>query len=553
MIEMNLSLHEHRVSQGADPYRIVAWLIREESRDVVPFIGQALSAPSSRRDVFKRVAGAVGQSAILHAVGPALAIQGVQAAAKAMTPAVKPKEVVPEFKGQPLHPHVVASAAHNVMRKDAGESHISAAPEDFDASTHRTVKAPHDFYGTGVKKGDDTSMEVNPEGHPINKKAYTYDVAYHDLSSKGWLSAHEREWSLPHGEWEKRQEAAKLHQDIHYAKADDGVIAYENPFHDKHKFSLETGVKAVHVHDKTGEVRRFKVPIDFDADELRYPNTGIGSKEQDHIRGLVTQHYNTRVNPASAAIDFSVHRKLLRSHGFHGGLGSSEKGEWSVGQETPDNAYDLMTHEEKYGSPHGFMTHHGFKLHGYEDPHPSELADRHIYSGGSGFSGGYSHPMMPGKMITTSTEGSQGHREHEHFKWSVNKYSGPKPIYAGSRSVEPGWDEEASGQGYKSFQDHLKSQGVHVPSDYPSTEYDPKRNFKLNIEVPDRIKRYTKVMLGRVDKMDPTPHRGWIAYHVNPWRREEEGPYSSEAGRGETASELHDFLTKNKEGWKQRG
>jgi hypothetical protein len=547
---MNLTLYEHRVSQGLSPYRVIVRLLREAGE---------LLGPQSRRQLMRTVAGGAAQASVTRALVPGIVAgvvqHAVQAAVAPSVPAIKHKEVVPEFKGEVLPTHVAASAAHNVMRKDTGESHIIASPEHFDTSTHRPIKAPHDFHSIGIKKGDDTTIEVNPEGHPINTQAYTYDVAYRDLSSRGWSSAAEHEWDLPRGEWEKRREAAKFHQDIHYAKVDDGVIAYGNPFHEKHKFSLETGVKAVHVHNKTGEVRRFKVPIDFDADELRYPNAGYGSKEQDHIQGLVTQHYNTRVNPASAALDYSVHRKILRSHGYHGGHGSSEMGEWSSSSETPDSAHELMTHEEKYGSPHGFMTHHGFKLHDYKDPHPSEMADKHLYDRGTSFSYGYSHPMMPGKMITTSTEGSQGYREHEHFKWSVDDYKGPVPSYKGaSRSnLKPGWDEEASGEGYKSFQDHLKSQGVHVPSNYPSTEYDPKRSFSLEVKVPDRVKRYTKVMLGRSHKMDPTTHRGWIAYHVNPWRREEEGPFSVEAGRGETASELHDFLTKNKEGWQQRG
>lgn len=316
-----IGLYELRVLQGANPTDLVAVMLESDIVKVDP-IGQALQTQTGRRGFLQRAAGAVAANPVARAVAVQAGTQAVMQGAQHFT---KPKEVAPEFKGEPMLPSHAAASASNAYHRDHGED-VHYTADDFDTDTHKDItRKSREDSNTSVTLRE----PVNPEGHPINKHAFAYDLTPGQREKSTWRSIGPDSYgSWDHPKYKDMKGADKrdlAHEDylkhgsLLHAKVSSGTIAYENPFHPKHRDSLETSIKAVHVNDKNGEITRFKVPLNFDDDGARQFSVREHGDETDKwLRKNVTQHYNTRVS--SGVGDLAQHRKVLKLRGFGSGL-----------------------------------------------------------------------------------------------------------------------------------------------------------------------------------------------------------------------------------------
>jgi hypothetical protein len=494
----NLSLIEHRISQGGNPNEFIAFLL--EDGDDLPAI---VRKPFGRRDLIKGIAKSpltrvIGQQALAQ-----LGTSAVKSLVSPGNPEVK-KEIAPEYKGGTMPVNVSAFAAHNAHRKVSPGP--SVTPKDFFTDTH--MKYPDD------KDPDSKPMSLNPSGHPVNLNAYEPRVSRTFREAGFTTPWRDKAGKFPDnkGGWEAHWKHIQSHNDIHYAKVDNGVIAYDNPFHEKFKDSLDPAVRATHVNDKTGEITKFKVPVDFDANELRSPDADYNRDAPKHIQSLVTSHYNTRVSPG-ANLDLSIHRRLLRNYKYDSHWDKNR----FMAYEHSKNWEGQMTNTEKYGTNTGdIMGHHGFE-HG---------------EGGHGLtSGGYgvwSHPDLPNHRVAWGRSSNDIGGRGEENNWKVGEDQGERHSAGGiKRSIV------AQGEGLDSFHDWMHSKGLHVK---PPPSPDERSKSKISrFEIPDRLKRVTEI------EMHPDgPNKGWTA--TSRPLRSQDKPETWKTSKGTSAEELRDFL-----------
>lgn len=481
---MNLALYEQRIAQGASPWVIVAHLVEG---------GELIPASSSRRQMLKTVAGGAAQASVTRALVPSLATavvqQAVQSAVAPRTPAIKPKEVVPEFKGQALAPHVAASAAHNAYQRDHGLP--ASSPEDFSTDTHATFMRQRSQYtGYNPKTGKEeyekweepVHYEHNPEGHPINTKAYEYyDGEYQPKGSSMQAITRIVQRRRAQGKTtvsdeydEARLEAAKDwndHGHLLHAKVGNGAIAYENPFHERFKDNLDPSVKAVHVNHSTGEVTKFKVPLNFDDHGAR--NFGIrrlsrtpsivgAQKDESHewIHQNVVQHYNTRVAPG-ANIDTSVHKRFLKAHGFDDhSWGSDTSKRFTKEYSSKNWEHDALPHD--VGDKIKFLhPETGKETHGViSDVHPESghVTIEHAPPGRHMDTEEYAFTKVPTHAITHNEDGPAVVTRADGSTYQRERYSAPQRLkHHLEVHVHPtGWTVSHR-PGYTTFS-HLHSQ-----------------------------------------------------------------------------------------------